>query len=93
MLNELMEGKGVAVEAAKRDGTYLFLEAEAVLEEVAAKGVTDGERLRGILEPAMQKAAQDERKIRLYGELVALIWSQGHRNGAMTLERLWSTGR
>jgi hypothetical protein len=37
----------------------------------------------------LQRAGQNGRRVRAFGEMVALLWAQGHQEATIYLEALW----
>ncbi len=73
------------------DGEYLvMLDAEKTLQTLVVAGMPDealfGSTARGIVD----SAASGGRSVRVYGEMVAMLWNQGNVAGALTLESLWN---
>lgn len=80
-------------EASVRRGDITWLDAREVLEMVMIGRVPDrrrfdayiGERVRW----ARRRAGEGGR-VRAYGELVDLLWREGHTDAALLLEDMWN---
>jgi len=76
------------VSARARD-QFISLDAEATLAKFMVAGWPDkalfAETVLEILEPL----ARQGRKVRAFGEMVALLWAQGDHDATIRLEHLW----
>lgn len=81
---------GVDLASARANGTYIVLDAA----ETVAKLLVDGQVERGlfgsVVGQLMRSASPDGRPVRVYGEMVALLWDAGQINAAVELEGLWN---
>lgn len=88
-LNELL-----AAEAANQPGIdlkyYLALDAEQTLASFMDQGVPDHAKFREVIGAIMREAGKGGRKVRAFGEMVALLWEAGNHEGAVLLEQFWS---
>jgi diguanylate cyclase (GGDEF)-like protein len=81
---------GIDVEAAVREQRYVALDAREVLARFMAGGAPDAQRFRDTVEAVMERASQGTRRMRVYGEMVALLWDDGDVASAIALEDLWN---
>jgi hypothetical protein len=81
---------GVDVEAASRDGRYQAFDAADLLARFMVGGTPDAPRFREAVERVLEGAAPGARHVRVYGEMVALLWAAGHVTSTMALEDLWN---
>jgi len=83
---------GVDVELARASGQLTLIDAHETLDKIVANGALDAEVFRqeatSILDRVMAQARHG--RVRLYGEMVDLLWAAGNRSGAIQLERLWN---
>jgi signal transduction histidine kinase/CheY-like chemotaxis protein len=89
-LERLLARLGVDTEGARRSGRYVSLDAGETLSRFRVGGSIDASLFREVIESVLSRAAASERSVRVYGEMVALLWSQGHRRAAVELEELWN---
>jgi hypothetical protein len=87
---------GFSLAAARERDQYLALEADSVLSRFMINGMPDASRfasaVRGLLERARGLRVGGEgqtRRVRAFGEMVALLWSRGQAAATLELERLW----
>lgn len=81
---------GVDVEAARRDGRYLDVDAEKTLSRFMVDGAPDPLRFRRAVGRLVADAEGPGRAVRIYGEMVALLWAEGNVPAAIALEDLWN---
>ena len=73
-----------------QDGHLIALDAAATLEQLMVDGVPDRDRFDRLIGGLLADAARSGGPVRVYGEMVALLWEQGDVAGAMALEDLWN---
>ena len=76
--------------AARADGSYLALDAAGTLAKFMVKGWPDEERFVALVHGLIDDAGRDGRRVRAFGEMVALLWEQGHHGATVRLEHLWN---
>jgi diguanylate cyclase (GGDEF)-like protein len=85
-----LEEAGIDVQAAVGEDRYIALDARDVMGRFMVDGSPDPERYREAVGAVMDRASQDGRKLRVYGEMVALLWDDGNVPAALALEDLWN---
>jgi len=81
---------GHDVDGARTDGRYLGLDAAATLASFMVDGWPDEQRFVETILPLVGSAGQGGRQVRAFGEMVALLWAQGHNAATLRLELLWN---
>jgi MEDS: MEthanogen/methylotroph, DcmR Sensory domain len=81
---------GVDLGAARRDGTLVCLDATRVVSRLTRGGRVDREAFHALFQPAILVAGEASGPVRIYGEVVALLWAAGQVNAALELEGLWN---
>ena len=81
---------GHDLEAARAGGRYVALDAAATLARFMVGGWPDEERFQALVHGLIEDAGRDGRRVRAFGEMVALLWEQGHHGATVRLEHLWS---
>ena len=88
--DERLREDGLVVAVAYERGQYISMDAAATLPEIMVEGLPDARRFSGVIGSLIARAEQEGRSVRIYGELVALLWADGNRAGAIRLEDLWN---
>jgi hypothetical protein len=79
-------------EKALAEGQLRLLDAEETLAKFMVNGAPDRDRFHQLLDELIAKttAGSAEARIRLYGEMVDVLWRTGNRSAAIYLEQLWN---
>src|SRR5439155_4289562 len=87
-----LSNEGFDVDDASRSGQLTFLDARETLSAFMVDDKPNGDRFRNTVGPVVDRAARrtNGRFIRLYGEMVDLLWKDGNTDGAIELEELWN---
>jgi len=85
-----LETAGFDLAALGRAGRYFALDAAGTLSRFMVDGCPDPALFRKTVGPILTLAGEDKRKVRAFGEMVALLWKDGNRAGAIRLEELWN---
>ncbi len=70
---------------------YIALDAEATLASFMVKGWPDDERFSALMNRLLRRATVNDRRVRAFGEMVALLWGRGETTAIVRLEQLWNT--
>jgi hypothetical protein len=89
-LEARLQGRGFDLVGARNDNRYLAIGARDAMDRFIVDGWPDAARFHAFLEPTVARARGDGRKVRAFGEMVAVLWAAGRREAAIELERLWS---
>lgn len=81
---------GVDTAFAQITGSYISLDASATLTQFMIDGQPEPVRFRQTIGALIEQAAQGSRRVRIFGEMVALLWADGNRTAAIQLEDLWN---
>jgi diguanylate cyclase (GGDEF)-like protein len=81
---------GIALQAAMDQDRYLAFDAADLLSRFMVDGTPDVTRFRQAVGAVLDRASQGGRPIRVYGEMVSLLWDQGDITSALALEDLWN---
>ncbi len=69
---------------------YVALDAAEVMSRFIHAGRIDPDAFRDAIGGVVRAAQQGGRRVRAYGEMVALLWDAGDVLGAIELEKLWN---
>jgi len=88
-LEERLQGDGLEVAAARVRGQYVSIDAAAMLSKFMVDGEPSSESFAKVVGSMIARAAKG-RRVRVFGELVALLWADGNLAAAIRLEELWN---
>ena len=88
-LNQRLKQRGINVASALRTEQYLALDAETILSEFMINGWPDELLFNELVTKLLARAKGDGRRVRAFGEMVALLWAQGNTCATVRLEHLW----
>ena len=71
-------------------GWYIALDAADTLSRFMVDGMPDRSLFVEVIGGVVSAAAQDGRRVQVFGEMVALLWAQGNHAAASALEDLWN---
>jgi PAS domain S-box-containing protein len=93
-LAERLKGWGIDLPFATQISRYISLDAEQTLAQFMVDGWPDKALFTNVIEPVLMRAIaaipQKPRSLVAFGEMVALLWSDGKREAAIRLEQLWN---
>jgi MEDS: MEthanogen/methylotroph, DcmR Sensory domain len=85
-----MAAAGADVAAARATGAFLTLDAAETMHRFLVGDRPDPGGFELVIGGLIQQAAATGRPVRVYGEMVALLWGAGQVNAALELEALWN---
>ena len=93
LVKELLRS-GVNLRSHAREGRYMMLDAREVLSAFMANGRPDPQRFETVvvklLSEARRASRSPEQGLTVFGEMVAVLWDDGNKDGAFRLEELWN---
>jgi signal transduction histidine kinase len=89
-LNRRLSERGSDVVAAITTGNYVPLSAETTLAELRIDGRLCAERVRDVIGNTLRQTRVSGRRLRVFGEMVALLSAEGNLETAIELENLWN---
>ena len=72
------------------EATVMYIDAMELLSAFMVDGQPNQTRFVACLQPIFEQAATLRGPIRIYGEMVAVLWAQGNPRAAIRLEELWN---
>ena len=81
---------GIKVDTLINDDRYIPLNAEATLEKFMVNGWPDEDLFMKTVSGLMDRAGCRNRRVRAFGEMVAILWAQGNSGATVNLEHLWN---
>jgi len=88
-LEDRLRGGGIDLDAAFERDQYIPLNAEETLAKFIVAGWPDEERFEQIISDLLARARKNGRRVRAFGEMVAVLWARGHNSATVRLEHLW----
>ena len=89
-LEARLAAQGIDIEAYRASGAYLPLDAASTLSRFIRDGWPDEDLFHSVIEGVLADARAGRRRARAFGEMVALLWAQGHHGATVRLEYLWN---
>lgn len=93
-LIQALEENGIDVQAHITEGRFVLCDAEEMLSQFMVQGLPDPTLFLAsvgrLLLNSKKTARSKEQGLVVFGEMVAVLWSQGNQAGAMAVERLWN---
>lgn len=80
---------GMDLEAMRLAEQYTAMDAEDVLSQFMVDRWPDKDRFQRIMTGLLARAGGSGRKIRVFGEMVAVLWQRGDHGATVRLEYLW----
>ena len=89
-IGKKLAGRGIDVSAATKQGQYLAFDAARILSMLTRDKSVDPNAYSEVIEGTLLQLRERWPRIRVFGEIVALLWEEGDRAGACALEQMWS---
>ena len=90
MFDRALASSGVDLEAARAQGRYISLDATETLAGFMVDGTPDQAKFTEVIGGLLDRAALCGTSVRVFGEMVALLWAEGNIAGAILLEEMWN---
>lgn len=82
--------KTADLDGARAQGLYLSVDAEETLASFMAGGRPDPGRFEHAIGGLLRRAGAGGRPVRVFGEMVEVLWARGNPAAALELEDLWN---
>jgi PAS domain S-box-containing protein len=89
-LNQQLHTSGLNLTEALSVGAYLALDAQVILSQLMDGDLPDPARFRDVIKGILTRVVPGQGQVRIFGEMVALLWSQGNHLAALQIEDLWN---
>ena len=81
---------GVDLQERIEQGELLMFNADEVLNRLMVGNRPDAGRFEDTISPILDKVSGSRKRlVRIYGEMVDVLWSRGREDAALSLETLW----
>jgi len=88
-LNERLKAQAFDIDALIESDRYFPLDASEALSKFMVNNWPDATLFDKYISQLITRATKDNRKVRAFGEMVAVLWQQGHGGATVRLEHLW----
>jgi hypothetical protein len=88
-LNERLIRQGFDLQTMLATDQYITIDAEDALNAFMVNGWPDEKLFGEFVAGVLSRAQQQDRKVRAFGELVAVLWENGNSGATVHLENLW----
>jgi hypothetical protein len=88
-LDERLTRQGVGLDFVRSTDQYIALNAEKVLGRFMVAGWPDEELFETVISELLLRARGAGRRVRAFGEMVAVLWARGQNSATLRLEHLW----
>ncbi len=90
-LENRLRADGMDLDAARADGLYIAADASEVLSQFMVGDRPHAGRFAQAVGSVLARASADgRRRVRIFGEMVALLWAEGNYDAALRLEEFWN---
>ena len=89
-LEDVLSAQGLDLAAARASGQYVSLDAAETLSRFMVDEEPDPGRFNEVIGQLLETTAADGRRVRVYGEMVALLATAGNHAATIRLEQLWN---
>jgi hypothetical protein len=89
-LNTRLRNYGISVKTLIDDDRYIPLDAAETLSRFMVNGWPDETLFMQTVNSIIEKGNKKNRRIRAFGEMVALLWAEGLNGATIHLEYLWN---
>jgi hypothetical protein len=88
-LKQRLTAAGIDVDRAILQDQYIALDADRTLRKFMMRGWPDDVLFEQVVTDLLKRASRGGRRVRAFGEMVALLWEEGHTGATVRLEHLW----
>jgi hypothetical protein len=89
-LDERLAASGHMVPSLISNCQYIPLDAEETLSKFMVNDWPDEQLFNKVISEVLMKAKTNNRKVRAFGEMVAILWAKGQVGATVRLEHLWN---
>jgi anti-sigma regulatory factor (Ser/Thr protein kinase) len=90
-MDEVLLQFGTDAARARVSGRLVTLDAEETLATFMVDGTPRRDRFEAQVGALVDAASEDGCAVRVFGEMVAILWQEGNVTGAIELETLWNS--
>jgi hypothetical protein len=90
VVNAWLTRTGVDLAGAQADGSYVLLDARQSINRLIVNGRPDAAAFWETMSPVLAAASRRNGPVRVFAEMVAVLWGAGLVDAAIELEALWN---
>jgi signal transduction histidine kinase len=89
---QCLASHGFDVDAARGQGDLILLDAGEMLSRFMVDGTPDAKRFDATFGPVIERTIRGDLRVplRMYGEMVDVLWKDGDTDAAIRVEELWN---
>jgi hypothetical protein len=88
-LEDRLRSQGIDIETAQQEDRLIVRDAEECLDQFMVAEWPDADLFNQFVTQVLERAGRGGRRVRAFGEMVALLWAQGNNGATVRLEHLW----
>ncbi len=88
-LEERIKKHGFDLPALQTEQRYIPLFASDVLEQLMFRGWPEEKLFMQTIAPLIERAKKNTGRVRVFGEMVAILWAEGQYGATVRMEHLW----
>ena len=85
-----LAGRGMDVDRARATGRLVWRDSSETLTKIMREGQPDRDLFHEVIGGLVAASACTSAGLRIFGDMVAILWSAGDPDGAIRLEELWN---
>jgi hypothetical protein len=85
-----LTARGHDVSAVTKSDQLILIDADDLISRFLIDEWPDEDRFHNAIGDVLQRASRDGRKMRAFGEMVAVLWAKGLCGATIRLEHLWT---
>lgn len=89
-LGKRLKAHGIHVDSLIANNQYIPLEANETLSQIMVDDRPDEKRFMKVVGETVKRAQRNNRKVRAFGEMVAILWAANKPDATIELEKLWN---
>jgi len=89
-LETRLTGYGIQIHDLISENRYIPLNAQETLDKFMVNGWPDETLFNKTVSEVIERGSCNNRRIRAFGEMVAILWAEGHSGATVHLEHLWN---
>ncbi len=90
LLEQQLKLNGYDLNVLNSTKRLFIFDADETMQKILVNGKPDTENFKELISSLFSQFQSRPDNIRVYGEMVAVLWSQGHKRAALELEKLWN---